>query len=77
MFCYYYLFTSLDINILKFTVYIHLTVEMPPRRRRHGLELGLILLLNELLQFGMRNIPPVTLSSILGQVIHFFKFHYF
>lgn len=50
---------------------------MPPRRRRHGLELGLILLLNELLQFGMRNIPPVTLSTIVGQVCkHFiFKLH--
>ncbi|KAK6623373.1 hypothetical protein RUM43_009225 [Polyplax serrata] len=42
---------------------------MPPRRRRHGLELGLILLLNELLQFGMKNIPPVTLTSILGQTL--------
>lgn len=47
---------------------------MPPRRRRRGLELGLILLFNELLQFGMRNIPPITLGTILGQVNHTFEF---
>lgn len=46
---------------------------MPPRRRRHGLELGLVLLFNELLQFGMRSIPPVTLGTILGQVIFRYK----
>jgi len=38
------------------------------RRRNRGLELGVALLLGEILKVGFDNIPPVTLCTIAGQV---------
>jgi hypothetical protein len=38
------------------------------RRRTRGLEYGVILLMMEIFNIGLSNIPPVTLVSILGQV---------
>lgn len=37
-------------------------------RRNRGLELGVLLLFNELFSFGFGKVPPVTLLSIIGQV---------
>jgi hypothetical protein len=38
------------------------------RRRNRGLELGVALLLGEIIKVGFDNIPPVTLFTIAGQV---------
>jgi hypothetical protein len=38
------------------------------RRRNRGLELGVVLLLGEVIRVGFDNIPPVTLCTIAGQV---------
>jgi len=38
------------------------------RRRNRGLELGVALLLGEVMKVGLDNIPPVTLCTIAGQV---------
>jgi hypothetical protein len=44
------------------------------RRRTRGLEYGVILLMMEIFNIGLSNIPPVTLVSILGQVNVFSSF---
>lgn len=38
------------------------------RRRNRGLELGVVLLLAEIMNVGFDQIPPVTLCTIAGQV---------
>jgi hypothetical protein len=38
------------------------------RRRNRGLELGVVLLLFEIMKVGFDQIPPVTLCTIAGQV---------
>jgi hypothetical protein len=38
------------------------------RRRNRGLELGVVLLLAEIMNVGFDKIPPVTLCTIVGQV---------
>jgi len=40
-----------------------------PRRRNRGLELGVVLLLGEIIKVGFDNIPPVTLCTTAGQVL--------
>lgn len=39
-----------------------------PRRRNRGLELGVVLLLSEMMNVGFGQIPTVTLCTIAGQV---------
>ncbi|XP_023707420.1 rhomboid-related protein 4 [Cryptotermes secundus] len=39
------------------------------RRRNRGLELGVVLLLSEMMNVGFRQIPTVTLCTIVGQVL--------
>lgn len=39
------------------------------RRRNRGLELGVVLLLSEIMNVGFDQIPPVTLCTIAGQVL--------
>ncbi|CAB3372925.1 Hypothetical predicted protein [Cloeon dipterum] len=41
---------------------------MQRQRRNRGLEYGVILLLIELFNIGINNVPPVTLISIIGQL---------
>jgi hypothetical protein len=39
------------------------------RRRNRGLELGVVLLITEIMNVGFDQIPPVTLCTIAGQVM--------
>lgn len=41
---------------------------MDRRRRNEALQMGVILLLSEMLSFGINRIPPITLSFVAGQV---------